>query len=56
MAKSPRKLNIRTYHVGFGDCFLLSFEYGPSDEKHVLDETAARGLPLPASTENCLLF
>ena len=36
MAKSPKKLNIRACHVGFGDCFLLSFEYGPGDEKQLL--------------------
>jgi len=45
MAKSPKKLNIRTYHVGFGDCFLLSFEYGPNDEKHVLVDFGSTGLP-----------
>lgn len=45
MAKTPKKLNIRTYHVGFGDCFLLSFEYGPGDEKHVLIDFGSTGLP-----------
>jgi len=45
MANSPKKLNIRTYHVGFGDCFLLSFEYGPNDEKHVLVDFGSTGLP-----------
>ena len=45
MAKSPKKLNIRTYHVGFGDCFLLSFEYGSNDEKHVLVDLGSTGLP-----------
>lgn len=45
MAKSPKKLNIRAYHVGFGDCFLLSFEYGPNDEKHVLIDFGSTGLP-----------
>jgi hypothetical protein len=45
MAKSPKKLNIRTYHVGFGDCFLLSFEYGPDNEKHVLVDFGSTGLP-----------
>ena len=28
MAKAPKKVKIRTYNVGFGDCFLLSFDYG----------------------------
>ncbi len=45
MAKSPKKLNIRAYRVGFGDCFLLSFEYGPGDEKHVLIDFGSTGLP-----------
>jgi hypothetical protein len=34
MAK-PRKLEIRSYNVGFGDCFLLSFHYA-KEQKHVL--------------------
>ena len=34
MAK-PKKLEIRSYNVGFGDCFLLSFHY-PGTQKHVL--------------------
>ncbi len=34
MAK-PKALEIRGYNVGFGDCFLLSFDYGKS-KKHVL--------------------
>ncbi|MGE5162750.1 MAG: hypothetical protein ACM3IH_01850 [Sphingobacteriales bacterium] len=45
MAKSPKKLNIRTYHVGFGDCFLLSFEYGADNEKHILIDFGSTGLP-----------
>jgi hypothetical protein len=45
MSKSPKSLNIRTYHVGFGDCFLLSFRYGPDDEKHVLIDFGSTGLP-----------
>jgi L-ascorbate metabolism protein UlaG (beta-lactamase superfamily) len=37
MAMSPTKLTIRAYNVGFGDCFLLSFEYGArARERHVL--------------------
>ena len=27
MAKAPKNVTIRTYQVGFGDCFLLSFKY-----------------------------
>ena len=45
MAKSPTTVNIRTYHVGFGDCFLLSFVYGPKQEKHILIDFGSTGLP-----------
>lgn len=33
--KAPTALTLRTYQVGFGDCFLLSVEYGKS-ARHVL--------------------
>jgi hypothetical protein len=45
MAKAPKSVTIRTYHVGFGDCFLLSFEYGPKSERHVLIDYGSTGLP-----------
>jgi hypothetical protein len=45
MAKAPKRATIRTYHVGFGDCFLLSFEYGPKSEKHVLIDFGSTGFP-----------
>jgi hypothetical protein len=45
MAASPKSLSIRAYHVGFGDCFLLSFEYAASSEKHVLVDFGSTGLP-----------
>src|SRR5438552_2160964 len=35
MAAAPTSLDIRGYNVGFGDCFLLSFDYGKA-KKHVL--------------------
>lgn len=34
-ARKPKQLRIRTYQVGFGDCFLLSFLYA-KDARHVL--------------------
>src|SRR5258706_1558790 len=34
MAK-PKAVEIRGYNVGFGDCFLLTFDYGKA-KKHVL--------------------
>jgi hypothetical protein len=45
MANVPKKVTIRTYHVGFGDCFLLSFEYGPRSERHVLVDFGSTGFP-----------
>ncbi|MCK1270822.1 MULTISPECIES: hypothetical protein [unclassified Bradyrhizobium] len=46
MARSaPKSLKIRTYHVGFGDCFLLSFAYVNGPERHVLIDYGSTGLP-----------
>ena len=37
MAVTPKTLTLRCYGVGFGDCFLLSFDYGGSTAtRHVL--------------------
>jgi hypothetical protein len=44
---TPKSLTIRTYQVGFGDCFLLSFEY-PAEKKHVLIDFGSTGLPKDA--------
>lgn len=35
MFAKPQKLEIRSYNVGFGDCFLLTFHYSKT-QKHVL--------------------
>jgi hypothetical protein len=45
MAKHPRSVEIRTYQVGFGDCFLLSFVYSEQDKRHVLIDFGTTGLP-----------
>jgi len=45
MAKGPKSIEIRTYQVGFGDCFLLSFIYGDKDNRHVLIDFGTTGLP-----------
>jgi hypothetical protein len=45
MAKAPNQVAIRTYQVGFGDCFLLSFGYGKGVEKHVLVDFGSTKLP-----------
>ena len=42
---APKSLNIRTYQVGFGDCFLLSFNYANDKKKHVLVDFGTKALP-----------
>lgn len=43
-AQKPSKLTIRSYQVGFGDCFLLSFQYATT-ERHVLIDCGSSGSP-----------
>ncbi len=43
--KKPIEIILRTYQVGFGDCFLLSFRYSDKDERHVLIDFGSTGLP-----------
>ncbi len=45
MAKKPKKAILRTYQVGFGDCFLLTFQYAPDDERHILIDFGSTGFP-----------
>jgi hypothetical protein len=44
-AREPRSVEIRSYQVGFGDCFLLSFVYGDEDKRHVLIDFGTMALP-----------
>ncbi|TPQ33910.1 hypothetical protein C2U70_18400 [Bradyrhizobium guangdongense] len=44
-ASAPTSLNIRTYQVGFGDCFLLSFIYDDGKKRHVLIDFGTKALP-----------
>jgi L-ascorbate metabolism protein UlaG (beta-lactamase superfamily) len=44
MAEQPRNLSIRTYDVGFGDCFLLTFDYAKRP-RHVLIDFGTMSLP-----------
>lgn len=44
MTKKPTSVEIRSYQVGFGDCFLVSFVYG-DDKRHVLIDFGTTGLP-----------
>ena len=46
-AIKPTGLTIRAYQVGFGDCFLLSWQY-PNKERHVLIDFGSNGQPKSA--------
>src|SRR4030095_1162534 len=40
----PKSLTIRSYQVGFGDCFLLTFHYtGKNKDRHVLIDFGSTG-------------
>lgn len=45
-SRIPTQLNLYAYQVGFGDCFLLQFVYGPreTDRRHVLVDFGTTGL------------
>jgi hypothetical protein len=45
MVTKPRKVELRSYQVGFGDCFLLSFVYSKDDKRHVLIDFGTTELP-----------
>ena len=45
---TPSSIEIRSYQVGFGDCFLLSFVY-PSFKRHVLIDFGTTELPSSVS-------
>jgi hypothetical protein len=36
MTATPKKISLRSYQVGFGDCFLLSVGYSDDTERHIL--------------------
>ena len=46
--RQPTSVTIRSYQVGFGDCFLVSFNYGEdgkAERRHVLIDFGSTGLP-----------
>jgi hypothetical protein len=45
MATQPKEVEIRSFQVGIGDCFLLSFIYSATDKRHVLIDFGTTGLP-----------
>jgi hypothetical protein len=48
----PNKLTIRSYQVGFGDCFLLTFQYpaGTIEPLQVLIDCGSTGMPKKLAT------
>lgn len=51
---APREVRVRSYQVGFGDCFLLSFIY-KTVERHVLIDFGSTGKPRhPAELDGSL--
>lgn len=47
---APLQLNLYAYQVGFGDCFLLQFVYGPgrAERRHVLIDFGTTGIKAEA--------
>jgi hypothetical protein len=44
--EKPKSLTIRSYQVGFGDCFLLTFHYnGTTKDRHVLIDFGSTAVP-----------
>jgi hypothetical protein len=46
--RTPTSVTVRSYQVGFGDCFLVSFNYGEDDHaerRHVLIDFGSTSLP-----------
>ncbi len=41
----PTAVDIRAYNVGFGDCFLVTFEYGNTEKRSVLIDFGSTGKP-----------
>ena len=54
----PRELTLRTYQVGFGDCFLLTFHYAPEegDDRHVLIDFGSTEAPEGAPSRGDMLL
>ncbi|HEU4768276.1 MAG TPA: hypothetical protein VFS77_12915 [Pyrinomonadaceae bacterium] len=54
-SSKPKSLTIRSYQVGFGDCYLLTFRYdGKNKDRHVLIDFGSTGQPKGAG-ENLML-
>lgn len=42
---TPNKIVLRSYQVGFGDCFLLMLHYPDETRKHILIDFGSTGMP-----------
>lgn len=51
-SSKPTAVTVRTYKIGFGDCFLLSFRYGPDISRHVLIDFGSNRLPAGAAKDH----
>lgn len=47
---SPTSVTIRSFQVGFGDCFLLQFNYASGEPRNVLIDFGTTGLPKTLAT------
>lgn len=55
----PVSLSIRSYQVGFGDCFLLTFQYGTKaaePKRHLLIDFGTTGTPKKLGSPSALLL
>jgi L-ascorbate metabolism protein UlaG (beta-lactamase superfamily) len=50
MAKAPKSITIRSYQVGFGDCFLLQFIYAAGETRNVLIDFGTTSIPKALGT------
>lgn len=48
----PVTATLRAYQVGFGDCFLLTFDYDDASARHILIDFGSTGLPKDDPTVN----
>lgn len=53
MAQTPTSVEIFSYQVGFGDCFLVRFKY-PNRDRHILIDFGSTGLPKDADKKQLL--
>lgn len=55
-AKKPVKITLRSYQVGFGDCFLMSVGYEDMSQRHVLIDFGSTGLPKTLDKERAKTY